>query len=262
MKLSFFRGGGEMSQLSDFLNEPRNLHSRERLFFNRICYDLKLASAKTSNPLQIFEPEVDRDGFDIIVDDYDFNRKIQTKTVVLPSKTASWEIHKRLLRPRYGEADALHFEHSPRGVGVGGGAIVMKVNPDNDCTIDYFYTDIYIIFALANEWVAGAGYRSQQASKYLVEMTTGVGAEKVPVPLGLFLKVTSPDYLLAIAGFHSLTDVYAWWGNMIIALENNFDVERTPKDSSVEARTSTAQAHHAIESLLKCCDEPGLRPFD
>ena len=34
------------SVLSDLLNEPRNLHSRERNFFNRICYDLKLASVR------------------------------------------------------------------------------------------------------------------------------------------------------------------------------------------------------------------------
>src|ERR1700723_1352614 len=136
------------SQLSAFLRRDGNTVTREKIFQDKIMFDLKLAAARANVPLQIFTSDVDREGYDIVVDDADLERRFQLKTVLESATTATWYIYKRLLRPQMGH---LGFEISPEGVGIEGGVILIRVNDGDDAApVTYYYTDIYILTAVAN----------------------------------------------------------------------------------------------------------------
>jgi hypothetical protein len=73
--------------LRNFFNAPANTVTRERMFFHRLYADLTLAAARAGYPLSIFEPEVDRDKFDVLLDDADNQRRIQLKTFTTSAGT-------------------------------------------------------------------------------------------------------------------------------------------------------------------------------
>ena len=249
--------------ISTFLQNPKNSVTREMMFLDRIKYDLKLAAALARVPLQIFTPDVDRDGYDIIVDDADLVRRFQLKTVLKSSNTTSWKVHKRLLRPTMYSANLLHFEVSPEGVGIEGGVILIQIDDSEDaCPATYYYTDIYVLTALAVGLIlTNRNSRARQAVKFLNRLRRGIGTERVAVPLGAFVKLRAPSCLLAIGGFHSSEPAYSWWTNLIIAFRDNFRIDKTPLLDDAAARGVTALARNAIDSLLSLIDEPGLRAF-
>ncbi len=73
----------------------------EDLFNFRFAYDIKRAAVGRGYHLQTYLTAVDRDGFDIILDDKDELRKVQLKTrSKTNSTTDEWAIQKQLLRPR------------------------------------------------------------------------------------------------------------------------------------------------------------------
>lgn len=84
--------------LKAFLSEPINSVTRERIFFNRLYYDLKLAAARRGYALTVFEPEVDRESYDIVLDDGDVERRFQLKTRMADSKTKTWEVKRPMER--------------------------------------------------------------------------------------------------------------------------------------------------------------------
>jgi hypothetical protein len=63
--------------LAEFFADRHNNVSREKMFFNRLYFDLKLAAAHSNCALSIFAPEVGRDGFDVSLDDGDLDRRFQ-----------------------------------------------------------------------------------------------------------------------------------------------------------------------------------------
>jgi hypothetical protein len=249
--------------LSTFFNDPDNFVTREKIFLNKLCFDLKLAAAHRHMPLQIFTPEVDRGGFDIIVDDSDIQRRFQLKSFTKSSGTSSWKIHKRLLRPEFQYAEALGFEFSPEGVGLGGGLIVISIDETDDaCPVTYHYTDVFILTAFAEGLITGLSKTQREnVTKVLQELHRGSGRERVSVPLSLCLKVRSPSSLLAIAGYHSTEASYQWWSNLLTALRDGFRINETPASDEPSARATTAQAAFAAQSLLSLVDEPTLAPF-
>lgn len=85
--------------LKKFLNAPVNTVTRERMFFNKLYFDLKLAAARRGYHLSVFEPEVDRDKFDVLLDDGDNERRIQLKAFSKSSGTSQWSSNKRFMRP-------------------------------------------------------------------------------------------------------------------------------------------------------------------
>ncbi|MGY3618114.1 hypothetical protein [Bradyrhizobium sp. USDA 10063] len=105
------------SRLAEFFSDRHNNTSREKMFFNRLHFDLKLSAAHSNYALSIFAPEVDRDGFDVSLDDGDLDRRFQLNTVLKIAGTSSWDIHKRLLRPSLAYAQLLGFPQSQAGIG-------------------------------------------------------------------------------------------------------------------------------------------------
>ena len=77
------------SQLEKFLLADVNSRAKESLINYKLFYDLKLSAALDGYDLSLYTPDVDRDGFDIILDDRDSVRKIQLKTVLITNKGAS-----------------------------------------------------------------------------------------------------------------------------------------------------------------------------
>ena len=67
------------NNLESFLFKEKNSRTKESLVNYRLFYDLKLAAALDGYDLSLYTPDVDRDGFDIIIDDHDSVRKIQLK---------------------------------------------------------------------------------------------------------------------------------------------------------------------------------------
>jgi hypothetical protein len=111
--------------ISKFFKHPDNSGIREKIFFHRLYYELTLAAAHRGAFL--FTPEVDREGFDIVLDDGEVSRRFQLKSFVKSARTASWKIQRRLLRPERRDAEALGFEFSPTGTGLGGGVILIRL---------------------------------------------------------------------------------------------------------------------------------------
>lgn len=143
---------GQRILFPDFLHEPRNSTVRERLFNQKLFYDLKLAAAYRGYHLELFQPDVDRDGFDLMLSDSDDVFKIQIKTL-FDSTTKQWSIRKRLLRPTRHWNEALGFESSPEGVGLGGGIVTIKPIVEADGSlkeVEYRYTDVLLIFAICH----------------------------------------------------------------------------------------------------------------
>lgn len=195
--------------LEEYLFKDSNSHSKESLVNNKLFYDLKLAAAKADYFLNIYTPEVDKDGFDIILDDQDQLLKVQLKTVMEKTTTNSWNIHKSLLRPHRYVCEDLGFESSPSGTGYQGGVIVIELEDSerSGLQLSYYYTDIIIICGLRDGIIDKATPPILDTmKKFTTEINSGPANEKMPTPKSFFLKANSAEDLLALMGIHSPTN--------------------------------------------------------
>jgi len=194
-----------MQELKEFLSNPKNSRSREILLMHRLIYEVELASSARDNFLDIFQGEVDQNGFDIIFDDHDEIKKLQVKTVLSHSKTSSWSIHKCILRPNPFLVEELGFEPSPEGAGYQGGVILMAFECDDlSISVDYYYTDIFIIKAFDIGIISyNQSIKNNAVRSLYNRLQRGISHEKVKVCKSAFLKAKSAGHLLALAGLHS-----------------------------------------------------------
>lgn len=195
----------KMQELKKFLSNSKNSRSREILLMHRLIYDVELASSARDNFLDIYKGEVDQNGFDIIFDDHDEIKKLQVKTVWSSAKTSRWKIHKCMLRPHRLLAEKLGFEPSPEGAGYQGGVILMVFKCDGlSISIDYYYTDIFIVKAFDVGVISYIQNNKNTAVKSLyTQLQKGVSHDKIEVCKSAFLKAKSAGHLLALAGLHS-----------------------------------------------------------
>lgn len=191
--------------LREFLVSRENSSSRAAILMHRLIYDLQLAAAERSYFLEVYQGEVDQDGFDIILDDRDVIKKIQVKTVASETNQSTWKIHRVLLRPHRCRLEELGFEPSPEGAGYEGGFVLM----DFRCTgsavdLDYCYTDIYVLRAFELGIVRRKDKRKQETIKRLCRnLRSGTSHERISVPRNAILKAKGAGHLLALAGLHS-----------------------------------------------------------
>jgi len=219
--------------LEKFLEDEANFKVIESLFFDRLSYDLKLSAVKAEIELAIFRPEVDIRGYDVIIDDADWQRPFQLKTVAKSSGTKSWKINKRLLRPTHLFAEKLGFEHSPTGVGLGGGVILTEFDIDKKGgKFRYFYTDIFIVLAFYEHLIIETNFpqsgkpKAQVAERIISDLHEGVGRDKLNLPKAMFVEIETPDQLLAIGGFHSVLKSYSWFTGFAIAYEQGLRIDK------------------------------------
>jgi len=218
-----------VSPVESFLKAKENTVTRERLLFHRFCFDMYLAAARCGYPMAVLSIEVDREGFDVVLDDGDRERRIQLK--VVDGTTASWHTTKRFLRPEAFLAEALGFKQDIEGVGVGGAFVVMRYEvTGDDFTTRYLFFDAHILAVRLHEWVPGKAKSGKGrkggckgiAKDLMSRLNCGVGSEKVTVPKGLFVLAAGPSELLALLEMNSLAD-HQWCQQLRLRLSKEYD---------------------------------------
>ncbi|MEA3000598.1 MAG: hypothetical protein QOK17_2431 [Sphingomonadales bacterium] len=255
-----------MEDLISFLNNPVNSVTRERLFYNRLYYDLKLAAAHSGYPLTLYEPEVDRDGFDVVLDDGDATRFVQLKTVLASSTTTTWDISKRFLRPEPVLAEA--YGIVPADAGKGGAVVLIEIDATlSDPTLTYRVTDFSILLILSTvlgrttarpPGAAILGSRRTVAEGSWLELQRGSPKHKVKLNKSSFLKAKGPAGLLSLLGLHSENQCYQPATRMMLAQQGGFRVERDGTINTPPDLTPLAFGRSCAEDLLHAVDEPAL----
>lgn len=194
--------------LRSFFANSANSVTREKIFFHRLSFDLTIAAALAGSHLNIYEPEVDRDGFDIVVEDEDGVGWYQTKAVLSSAKTARWKISVGFLRPDIDSAEDYLWD--PAEAGRGGGVILVEILDETpEGSVTYRYTDFHILTAIAEGYLVespynGPGRRAKGAREAANEMITGLRKscrkDKVALTKQLFVTAGSVDHLMGMMG--------------------------------------------------------------
>lgn len=263
------------AKLRAFFAEGVNSVTRERVFFHRLAFDLKIAAARLGYHLYIHEPDVDRDGFDIVVEDDDSGVGwLQTKAALSSAATASWEVVVDFLRPDLESAEAYRFD--PPEAGRGGGVIVIEIADDTDSVdVTYRYTDVHILAAIASGFLQevpwdGRGRRSAaaqaEAEDLMLALKKRGRKERLNVPKQVFVTVRGPDELLGLTGMRTDTG-YGMWTVKRAYGEVRVDAAgRWCKDERL-IQDAAAVSHHM--GLLAAAQPPAtqrkitrFKPFD
>lgn len=257
--------------LTAFFNNPVNSVTRERLFFHKLYFDIKLAAVRANYPLSIFEPEVDRDKFDIVLDDGDNERRIQLKTFTKSSGTTQWTSSKRFMRPDMVSGDKLNI--APMDCGLGGGFILIEIDDSvDDAPVSYLYTDRSLISGLASGLLVdvssaptGRGRRPEArrtlAENLLAGLAGGDPHDPTQLHKKLFVRLKSPDALLSIAGLHSTLDSYLPSDHFLDAEIKGIEADQTGVAVSGADAMDVAIVHARMLDIVALLDEPALRVF-
>jgi hypothetical protein len=212
--------------LREFISNSLNQTTRERIFFNRLAFDLKIAAARVGYHMHLYEPDVDRDGFDIIVEDGETTRYLQLKAVLSSADKNNWQVSIDLLRPKpvviecYGKA--------PVEGGRGGGVILIEINDeDENGDVTYSYTDFDIIVAISQGYLVEKKLEQsgrerlakdyiEQAGRSVSRIWSGARSDSVDLLRRQFVRLIDANALLELIGLRSkgffdvkyLRDVY------------------------------------------------------
>lgn len=199
--------------LREFISNSLNQTTRERIFFNRLAFDLKIAAARVGYHMHLYEPDVDRDGFDIIVEDGETTRYLQLKAVLASADKNYWPISVDLFRPRPEVAE--FYGKAPVEGGRGGGVILIEIDDENeDGNVTYSYTDFDFIAAIAQGYLVEnkllkngkerfePGYM-EQAQRALNWFWSAKRSETVDLLRRQFLRLTDANALLEVIGLRS-----------------------------------------------------------
>jgi hypothetical protein len=197
--------------LLGYLKDGGNSLTREKLANYRFFYEVKVASARNDSDIQISLPEIDKDGYDVVLDDGDEIRLLQLKTALSESTTAQWDIQKQLLRPDRFYAERLGFELSPQGVGLMGGVVLISigVNRQNETISDfhYSYCDIFTLKACE---LSLFSYKSQASNLAVIRLLRSLSAgrrhDSITLTRSAFVKVHTIEHLLSIANLANRSD--------------------------------------------------------
>lgn len=193
--------------LDQYLKLDKNSVFKEKLVNYRFFYEVKLASARIQNDIRIYIPEIDKDGYDIVLDDGDTIMPFQLKATNNSSKTSKWEVQKNLLRPNPLNCTLLGYEQSPEGDVTEGGFILVSisVNTDTIQSFDYYYTDAYILKAFELGILRYNRNSYEKKIELLIgQLQRGNRREKVVLTKSNLVKVKSVDHLLALADIPSI----------------------------------------------------------
>lgn len=241
----------DLTSLEEYLYESGNSHAKESLINNRLFYDLKLAAARRGYFLNIYHPEIDHEGFDVILDDGDCLLKVQLKTKMKEAATNSWKIHKTLLRPNIDTHEDLGFEASATGTGYQGGIILIEVEDDNNALkVDYYYTDIILILGIESEIVNMIKPPTKKMlMSFFKKLQAGTSHETITVPMKLFFKACSAEGLLALMGLHNDTNT-GYWRYHIQKIVNCSDESKLPAPIAVMKKHINEEIGSISDSVI------------
>lgn len=259
--------------IADFCRAPSNSVTRERIFFHKLYFDLKLAAARRGYALNLFEPEVDRDAYDVMLDDGDTQRRVQLKTVLKSAKTAIWKSTKRFMRlePVYGDKLGM----APLDCGIGGGFVMIEIDDtDDDGRVSYRYTDYYVIQAMADHIIheknSRRGYkafgqpakdRADFAADFMREIHSGNARDPIHLLPKHFIRAAGTDQLLTLLGLHSIGSIHLPCDRVMMALSKGFSVDFLGKPLSHVSLEAQGIAELAGNELLALSTEPSLVGF-
>lgn len=176
---------------------------REEILNHKLIYDLQVSAAKRKTYLKVYKPEIDIEGYDIIVEDTnDFSRKIQLKSKI--SNKTRWEIHRTILLP--GMHNSLDYGFNETICPTNPGAIILMdlSNSESIENITYYYTDINILSLYALGYLKTDKKTIELASKKINELKTN--KKFIYVSQSLFIKIKNADALINLCGFSSKLD--------------------------------------------------------
>jgi len=175
---------------------------RENIIRDLLFSDLKSIAAEKEYFLQCSIPNVDKDGFDIVVDGDFLFRKFQVKTFMENATTRSWEIHKSILRPARHIAQRLRFEDSPTGVGINGGVIIIEVivGKNNTIKLKYYYTELIIILLIQSGFFKTTQTSKVIAKKFIKDLISD-NNKTVNVNRSLLIPLRDNLSLMTLAGY-------------------------------------------------------------
>lgn len=230
-----------------FLRDCLNSVSRERMFYNRLYYDLKLAAARRDYAITLYEPEVDRDGFDIVLDDGDTTRFVQLKTVLTSAKTATWDIAKRFLQPDLAYCKDLGI--APGDCGKGGAVVLIYIEINGDeAEVSYRVTDYFIMRMLSSGMVTSSakrlvlGKRAEIVHNIWRSLHHGSGRDSVALPKGCFVWAAGTDQLLSLLSLHSTIHCHPIPDRFLAASKAGFRVDAA---GVIDSRTTPAALNFA-----------------
>jgi hypothetical protein len=191
--------------ISDFLKARENDSTRERMYFHWLAHQLQLEAAETGHLgyyLEIFEPEVDRSGFDIVLNDADWERHIQVKTVLTSSTTDFWEIRTKLLLPIHSIVDVFGLE--PMSSGLGGGFLLLEIADQSGQVKSYSYTDYFTLVAQALNLTEN----SDSAARTVLDSLNKPNPERhVTIRRSVLMPLKRIPQILGVIGLHNTGEV-------------------------------------------------------
>lgn len=190
-----------------YLYRQENSLAREATLTPRLIFDLKSAAAESDYELRIFTPDVDRDGYDVVLDDGDNTRMIQLKSRAIDASTLNWGIHKRLLRPVKYWCEPLGHAPSPETVGLGGAVVLVEISCSSGQSpqVTYRFTDFPLIATFEAKLIQkGKGkLSSDKLQDFWRNLFSGPRTEKITVPMSYFIRAKGPGELLALLCLHN-----------------------------------------------------------
>jgi len=176
------------------------------LLEHRIAYELKLGSALSGWDLRAYRPDVDRDGFDMMLEQRSIVRMLQLKSVMHGAGTRRWCVRAHLLHPSRNRSERLGFPLPKVGLGDGldGCVLLADIEPENDrITLGYRFFDLAVAAAHACGQTRLSGKLSDRSFEFLKDLRRRAGQGSVTVPAELFLKVPTAEGVLALLGMRT-----------------------------------------------------------
>jgi len=224
-----------MNRLDKYLKNNSNSLVREELFNYRLFYDLKKAAAEREYHLKIFAATVDFEGYDIIIDDGTKIGRYQIKTR-FEARTPSWNIHRGMLLPRKFNADIMNYDNGLCNQNDSGVILIdIKSNQERDIeySLEYYYTDYYIIKAIAKKLIKRNKVTVNKANQILEKLILTKNLNtKISISKGLFVKVKNPSCLLAICGFDSKENIHIHHSLMKLFERNKINLTQIESNSN------------------------------
>jgi hypothetical protein len=140
------------NNLGVFLRDSANSVSREVILSHLVIFQLKIGSAMSGFDLRVYRPDVDRDGFDLLLEQRSITRVLQLKTVSEGAITKVWQVRRHLLHPSRLRAERLGFRLPELGLGDGlnGGVLLVDFEVGaGDLQVRYRFFDVAVAAAHA-----------------------------------------------------------------------------------------------------------------
>lgn len=236
--------------LESFLHSAHNSLTRENILRHRFLYDVKLAAAKRGYSLITYQSEVDNEGYDIILDDGDYRKPIQLKSIIKGARTQGWHIQKKMLRPTLEMAKAMNYDWGHQSTGDGGGIVLQEfVVHNKGLEVNYYYTDLFILLLFSECIIERLDRRTRNILLGIVlHYSDGRGNEKIRVTKSMFVKAKSPEALLGLCGLHN-TICGDWINYLIRILNKNIKAPKKIRIQEIPERILKQEIGKEIKKL-------------